>query len=169
MLKSMLVATGGAFALLASAATAPAIAAEGASCRSGQPSMVVSVGGFRSRTGTVEVKLYGNNRATFLEKGRYLARKEVRVPGSGRANVCVPVPAQGSYAVSVRHVIGASKSNSDGGGMSRNPRMSLTSLISRTKPSLSSVLVPVGSNPVTVPVLLNYRQGLSFGPVKNPA
>jgi hypothetical protein len=50
---------------------------------------------------------------------------------------------------------------SDGGGFSRNPKLSLLKL----KPSFNQVAVPVGNGVKSVNVVLNYRQGLSIGPV----
>lgn len=158
-----------AFSMPASVATAAPIGPHAAKCKAGSPAIVARVYGFKKRSGIVRVQLYANNSKTYLEKGKYLARIDVRVPASGSADVCVPVPAQGKFAVSVRHLVSGAKSNSDGGGMSGNPRMSLTSVMSGSKPSMAATMVAVGANPVTVGVQLNYRQGLSFGPVKNPA
>jgi uncharacterized protein (DUF2141 family) len=51
---------------------------------------------------------------------------------------------------------------SDGGGFSRNPKISLM----RLKPSFSNVAIPVGNGVKPVNVVLNYRRGLSIGPVE---
>ena len=50
---------------------------------------------------------------------------------------------------------------SDGGGFSRNPRISLTSL----RPRYENVAVNVGQGVLGVNVVLNYRFGLSIRPV----
>lgn len=146
-----------------------AIGPYAAKCKAGTPSIVARVYGFKARSGIIRVQLYANNSSTYLEKGKYLSRIDVRVPASGTADVCVPVPSQGKYAVSVRHMVSGQKSNmSDGGGMTGNPRMSLSSVLSGSKPSMAATMISVGANPVTANVQLNYRSGLSFGPVSKP-
>ena len=152
-----------------SLANAAPIGPYAAKCTAGTPSIVTRIYGFKQRSGIVRVQLYANNSKTFLEKGKYLTRIDIRVPASGAVDVCVPTPSQGKYAVSVRHMVSGSKSNtSDGGGMSGNPKISLSSMLAGTKPNMAATMVNVGANPVTVSVQLNYRQGLSIGPVKNP-
>jgi uncharacterized protein (DUF2141 family) len=76
----------------------------------------------------------------------------------------VSLPGPSSYAVAVRHDSDGDNAKgdwSDGGGFSRNPKLSLLKL----KPSFGQVAVPVGNGVRTVDVVLNYRQGLSIGPV----
>ena len=50
---------------------------------------------------------------------------------------------------------------SDGGGFSRNPKLSLISM----KPKYASVAIPVGNGVKQIDVVLNYLHGLSIGPV----
>ena len=78
--------------------------------------------------------------------------------------VCVAVPKAGNYAIAVRHdVDGNGKSGmSDGGGFSRNPNISLFDL----KPKYNEVTIPIGNSVRPVNVILNYKQGLSVGPIK---
>jgi uncharacterized protein (DUF2141 family) len=145
---------------------APADAALGpdaAACRPGsnQPAVLVNVSGFKSRSGRVRVQIY--NSANFLVKGQRVRRIDVPVTAASMP-VCVALPGAGTYAVAVRHdVNGNSQSGdwSDGGGFSRNPKISLL----RLKPSFEQVAVPVGHGVRPVPVVLNYRSGLSIGPV----
>jgi uncharacterized protein (DUF2141 family) len=75
----------------------------------------------------------------------------------------VAVPRTGNSAIAVRHdADGNGKSGwSDGGGFSRNPKISLVDL----KPSYQEVAIPVGKGVKPVDVILNYRQGLKIGPV----
>lgn len=138
-------------------------------CESNGSAVLVQIEGFKARTGKVRVQLYANNARTFLEKGKYLERIEVPVTPNGQMMVCVPVPQPGSYAVYVRHDLdGNGKSNrADGGGFSGNPDVSLSDLITKKKPSMSKVQVPVGNETRPVKVILNYVQGLSFQPLKN--
>jgi uncharacterized protein (DUF2141 family) len=78
--------------------------------------------------------------------------------------VCVAVPRPGTYAIAVRHDSdGNGKSGwNDGGGFSRNPKISLTDL----KPRHRDVAFAVENGVKPIDVILNYRKGLSIGPVR---
>ncbi len=137
-------------------------------CAAGAPSLLVHVTGFKARTGVLRVQSYGGDPDHYFDKGTYLRRIEVRVPpAGGPLDVCVPVPAPGRYAVSVRHDLdGSGKTDrSDGGGMSGNPHLSLFDLMFKRKPSPDQVTVEVSRGVRVVPVTLNYLSGTSFGPV----
>ena len=166
MLKLMLsiAAAGTALAAFPAAAEA-ALGPDAASCRAGssQPAILVNVSGFKNRAGRLRVQLYGGNPRDFLAKGKKLRRIDVPVTPSGAMSVCVAVPAPGTYAVAVRHDADANGRSgwNDGGGFSRNPKISLIDL----KPSLNEVAIPVGNGVRPVNVVLNYRRGLAIGPV----
>ena len=82
---------------------------------------------------------------------------------SGPMPICVSLPRAGRYAVAVRHDIdGDGNDWGDGGGFSRNPRLSLTSL----RPRYQNVAFDVGGGIQNVNVVLNYRFGLSVRPVR---
>ncbi len=165
MLKLMLAAA----AATGLSLVAPAGAAEAArgpdaaSCRAGssEPALLVNVSGFKSRTGRVRVQIY--DASNFLVKGKRVRR--IDLPVTGRAMpICVSLPGAKAYAVAVRHDVDGDNAKgdwSDGGGFSRNPKLSLLKL----KPSFGQVAVPVGNGIKAVDVVLNYRQGLSIGPV----
>jgi uncharacterized protein (DUF2141 family) len=77
--------------------------------------------------------------------------------------VCIAVPHPGRYAVAVRHDVNGDNARgdwSDGGGFSRNPRLSLLHL----RPSFDDVAVTVGQGVLGVNVTLFYRSGLSIRP-----
>ena len=148
---------------LPAAPAAAALGPDAPACHggSGRPALLVSVSGFKLRGGRVRVQIY--DASNFLVKGQRVARVDLPVTSSVMP-VCVALPRPGSYAVAVRHdVNGNNKSGdwSDGGGFSRNPKISFFHL----KPSFGEVAVPVGNGPRGVSVVLNYRQGLSIGPV----
>lgn len=153
-----------ALAALPGAAAAAVLGAQAAACHAGGgPALLVTVEGFRERTGTLRVALYRAN-AEFLERHRWLQRIDVPVTRGGPMSVCVPVPAPGRYAVAVRHDLdGNGRSGwSDGGGFSRNPRISLVNL----RPRVEDVAINVGASGIQpVGVVLNYRFGLSIHPV----
>ncbi len=147
------------------AAAQAALGPDAASCKSGasNPAVLVSVNGFKHRGGKLRVQLYGSNPADFLAKGKKLRRIDLPVTPSGAMNVCVAVPRPGTYAIAVRHDADANGKSgwSDGGGFSRNPKISLLDL----KPSYDEVVIPVGNGVKPVNVVLNYRRGLAIGPV----
>ncbi|TZG29329.1 DUF2141 domain-containing protein [Sphingomonas montanisoli] len=138
---------------------------EAAACAPGanRPALLVSIDGFKARTGDLRVQLYGANPEDFLAKGKKMKRIELPVTPSGVMEVCVALPAPGDYAIAVRHdVDGSGKSNwNDGGGFSRNPRLSLLSL----KPDYDKVVIRTENGVRRVPVTMQYRQGFSIGPV----
>lgn len=144
-------------------AAAAVLGPDAAACARDDPALLVRVDGFKARTGTLRVQIYGDNPADFLAKGKKLRRIDLPVTPRGPMDVCVAVPAPGEYAVAVRHDLdGNGKSGwSDGGGFSRNPSISLLKL----KPSYRDVAIQVGESVKRLAVVLNYRQGLSIGPV----
>lgn len=147
------------------AARAAPLGPEAAACSGGKPAVLVRVEGFKQRTGNLRVQVYGDRAEDFLAKGKRLKRIDLPVTASGVMDVCVGLPAVGTYAVAVRHDLdGNGKSGwSDGGGFSRNPGISITSL----KPRYRDVAITVGADVRTIDVVLNYRRGLSIGPVKS--
>ena len=134
-------------------------------CAAGKPAVLARVIGFKAPQGVVSVKLYASNPSTFLQKGAYLRKVEVPVRSSAPIDVCVPVPANGRYALSVRHEIARKKSRSDGGGFSGNPPISMVDVILRRKPAMEKVSFVVSGTTRVVPVRLNYLHGGSVRPV----
>lgn len=163
MFKLMSFIAVGAAVLAAPAAAQAALGPDAASCKPGasDPAVLVNVNGFKNRAGKVRVQLYPAN-ADFLGKGKWLRRIDLPVTGSGPMRVCVSVPKPGNYAIAVRHDTKGNGSDwNDGGGFSRNPKISLTDL----KPKYSEVAIAVGAGVKPIDVVLNYRQGLSVKPV----
>jgi uncharacterized protein (DUF2141 family) len=74
----------------------------------------------------------------------------------------VPVPAPGRYAVAVHHDFNRNgeRDRQDGGGYSRNPKVSLLN----PKPPFSKAAFTVGNGPSKVGVTLLYIKGLNVGP-----
>jgi hypothetical protein len=131
-------------------------------CREDKPAVLARVSGLKVAQGTVSVKLYASDRDSFLEKGAYLRKVKVAVHNRGPIDVCVPVPASGRYALSVRHEIGEEKSRSDGGGFSGNPSVSVLDLALQRKPAINKVSFTVDQSTRVVPVTLRYLQGGQF-------
>jgi uncharacterized protein (DUF2141 family) len=142
-----------------------ALGPDAAACRSGAgPAILVNVNGFKARTGNIRVNVYGSDAAKFLQRGQYVRRIDLPVTRSGAMPICVSVPRAGTYAVAVRHdVDGDGNDWGDGGGFSRNPRLSLTNL----RPRYQNVAINVGGGVQGVNVVLNYRFGLSIRPIQS--
>ena len=126
------------------------------------PTMTVRVTGLRSGAGKVRVQAYGPGGASFLDKGRWVRRVDYPLNGRRSVEVCVPLPKPGQYAFVVRHDANANRKSdwNDGGGFSRNPKLSLMG-----KPSFAQTVVSVPSGPAKTTVVINYRQGLSVKPI----
>jgi uncharacterized protein (DUF2141 family) len=126
------------------------------------PTMTVRVTGLKSGAGKVRVQAYGPGGSTFLDKGQWVRRVDMPLNGRRSVEVCVPLPKPGQYAFVVRHDANANRKSdwNDGGGFSRNPKLSLMG-----KPSFSQTAVSVGRGPSKTNVVVNYRQGLSVKPI----
>lgn len=150
-------------AAVAPAGAQPVLGPNAAACRGNQGAVLVTINGFKQRTGNLRVQLYRADNS-FLERGRWLQRIDLPVARAGAMRVCVPVEQPGSYAIAVRHDLDGNGSSgwNDGGGFSRNPGLSLTSL----RPRVNAVAINVGRTTLPINVVLNYRFGLSIRPVR---
>lgn len=124
----------------------------------------VVISGFKNRSGAVRVQVYGPGPAGFLAKGKWLKRVEVPAASAVGSAICIALPGPGRYAIAVRHDADRNGKSGwdDGGGFSRNPRISLL----RLKPQFEQVAITVGREVVDVAVVMNYRRGLSIGPIR---
>ena len=147
----------------AASAQAMVLGPDAGACAPGgnAPAVLAHVEGFSTRAGMLRVQLYGDKPEDFLASGKKLKRIEMPVTPAGPMDVCVAVPHPGTYAIAVRHdTAGNGPDWNDGGGFSRNPRLSLLNL----RPSYASVAFPVGNGVKVLDIVLNYRQGLAIRP-----
>ena len=152
---------GGALLAATIALALPAPAGAVTNCTPGKPSVLVHLDGFKQPTGRVKVALYGSDGSRWLAKSGRIAK--VKVPVTGRSmDICVPVPAPGRYAIAVHHDLNTNgeRDRQDGGGYSRNPKVSLFN----PKPSFAKAAFTVGNGPARIGVTLLYIRGLSVGP-----
>ena len=153
-------------AVILAAQASPAQAVLGpdaAACRGNGPALLVNVDGFKARTGNIRVNVYGGDASRFLARGQYIRQINLRVTRAGAMPICVSLPSAGRYAVAVRHDVDSDGIDwGDGGGFSRNPRLSLTNL----RPSYQNVAFNVARGVQPVSVVLNYRYGLSVRPAR---
>ena len=148
-------------AAIASTAPARVVGSDAQACLGGKPSMLVRVSGLKKPSGTVKVAVYAAD--GYLAKGGKLRKVVVPVRSTDPMDVCIAVPSAGRYAVAVHHDLNGNgdKDPNDGGGYSRNPRLSITNL----KPPFGKTAVRVGAAPRQVTVMLQYRNGLLIRPV----
>ena len=150
-------------ALLLLALSAPAVSAT-PECAAGKLAVVVHVVGLKQASGHIKVSLYGSDTRRWLaKKGRI---SKVKVPVTGRTmDICLAVPAPGRYAVAVHHDLNANggRDRHDGGGYSRDPKVSLFN----PKPSFDKAAFNVGAGPTQIGVTLLYIRGLGVGPVQS--
>lgn len=167
-LAALMTAAALAVAAPVSGASAVAMGPDAAACEAGQgPALLVRVEGFKARTGNLRVQVYGSDPAQFVKGGERVRRIDLPVSKSGAMDVCVKLPGEGRYAVAVRHdVDGNGKGGiNDGGGFSRNPKLSLGDALARRMPEYDQVAITVGQAVRPVEVVLNYRKGLSIRPI----
>lgn len=114
-------------------------------CRGAGPAVRVNVAGIESASGNIRVQIYHGTEADWLENGKWLYRIEAPAR-AGSMSFCLPVPANGSYGVAVRHDVngnGRTDITQDGGAMSNNPSINLFNLgrpsIRRTRFEVSGV------------------------------
>ena len=124
--------------------------------------MTVRVTGLKSGAGKVRVQAYGPGGGSFLDKGQWVRRVDMPLNGRRSVDVCVPLPRPGQYAFVVRHDANANRKSdwNDGGGFSRNPKLSLMG-----KPSFGETAVAVAKGQAKTSIVVNYRQGLSVKPI----
>jgi uncharacterized protein (DUF2141 family) len=152
----------GGVALVAAASTLalPTASHAAVGCAPGRPSVIVHLAGFKQPAGRVKLSVYDDS-GRWLAKGGKISK--IKVPVTGRSmDVCVPVPAPGRYAVAVHHDLNVNgeRDRQDGGGYSRNPKVSLLN----PKPAFSKAAFTVGNGPAKVGVTLLYIRGLGVGP-----
>lgn len=125
------------------------------------PTMTVHVSGLKSGVGKVRVQAYGPGGASFLDKGKWVRRVDMPLNGRRSVEICVPLPKAGQYAFVVRHDANGNRKSdwNDGGGFSRNPKLSLMG-----KPTFAQTAVTV-NGPERTSVVMNYRNGLSVRPI----
>ncbi|GAA4047854.1 DUF2141 domain-containing protein [Parerythrobacter jejuensis] len=125
-------------------------------CHSGAgPSVLVTIDGVRSSTGSVRVQSYRGTKADWLEKGRWINRIEAPAR-AGTMTFCMPVPRNGIYGIAVRHDAngnGSTDIRQDGGAMSNNPSINIFNL---GKPSYKKTRISVGPGVKSIRVRMRY-------------
>ena len=144
-------------------ASAGVVGSDAVACVSSKPSVDVVVTGFKAATGTIKVTLYNGDPKRYLVRHGKLRNVIVPVRSTAPMDICIAVPAPGLYAIALHHDINGNdeKDRADGGGYSRNPKLSLFNL----KPGFNQTGFRVGNGPARTQIVLQYAHGLSIGPV----
>ncbi|WP_374944370.1 DUF2141 domain-containing protein [Sphingomonas sp.] len=157
----------------AAIASTPALGTVEGRCRPGQsgPALLVDVTGLKDRAGVLRAEIYPERDGDFLaddntlvSQGKVFRRVVAALPSSGPVQLCIRVPAAGTYALAVVHARTGKRGFSllkDGIGFGANPRLGYA------KPKAASAAVVVRAVPTPTTVIMNYRSGLfSFGPLR---
>ena len=159
--------------LAAALQSTPALGVEAARCRPHEPgpAILVTVAGLKDRQGRLRAEIYPAVAGDFLADdnvlvaaGKVFRRAVIAVPATGPAQLCLRVPAPGTYALSVVHARSGGHGFSllhDGIGFASNPRLGH----SKPEADEARIVAHAGITPTTV--VMNYRSGLfSFAPLK---
>lgn len=139
-----------------------------ARCAAGNaPSILTTIVGLKSRTGTLRVRTFGGATSTWFEKRKWISRVEIPVPASGPVRICMPAAAPGTYAVELRHDVNGNgeTDRSDGGGASGDPRVTLLDFVLGRKPSPKVTAVRVGDGVTEITVTAMYLSGGALRPI----
>jgi uncharacterized protein (DUF2141 family) len=136
------------------------------------PAVLVVTTGFKDRIGNLRVELYPAVEGEFLAfgsklraDGKVYERIDIPTPQTGDAAVCVVLPAEGSYTISVLHdrnANGRLDAFTDGYGFPNNPRLRFG------PPSAAEATFTTAGPQTRLDVVLNYWTGLAARPVSHP-
>lgn len=157
-------------ALALAAALAAPVAAQGyvygramnndlAQCAAGKgPAVRITVTGLKSSSGNLFVRAYPATKADWLVSKRYVIRVDAK-PQAGSMTVCVPLPAEGAFAIAVQHDANGNRKtdiSTDGAGMSNNPGIKkILGLVPRP-PSVDKVRFTAGSGVTRMTISMQY-------------
>jgi uncharacterized protein (DUF2141 family) len=141
-------------------------------CRPNEPgpAIVVDVAGLRDRQGRLKLEVYPSNDGDFLADdnvlvmaGKTFRRVDEPVPQRGPVQLCVRVPGPGAYSISLLHDRDSNHRfglSSDGLSFANNPRLGFS------RPSAAATRVVAGAKLTSITILMNYRRGLFFRPLR---
>lgn len=144
-----------------------------ARCRAGEkgPALLINVTGLKDRQGNLKMELYPSNDEDFLADdnilimaGKTFRRVEQPVQGTGNVQLCTRIPGPGTYSLIVMHDRDANRKfglSIDGIAFAGNPRLGWG------KPKAKHARVVVVNPGVSqITVVMNYKSGLAFRPIK---
>ena len=72
----------------------------------GKPALLVRVTGLKNGSGKVRVQAYGPGASNHLKKGKWAGRVDVPLNGRRSVDICLPLPAAGTYSAAWKSVSG---------------------------------------------------------------
>lgn len=145
----------------------------GADCRASEtgPAVSVNVLGLKDRRGKLILELYPENDSDFLQSdkiliaaGKPFRRVPMTTPNTGSVSICIRAPGPGRFALVLLHdrdENGKFGLSGDGVGFANNPKLGLR------KPPAKAAALAFGSGMRSISIVMNYRQGIGVGPIKN--
>ena len=128
-------------------------------CAAGKgPAVRVTVTGLKSSAGNLFVRAYPANKADWLVSKRYVIRVDAK-PQAGSMTVCVPLPAEGAFAIAVQHDVNGNRKtdvSTDGAGMSNNPGIKKILGLIPQAPPLEKVRFTAGPGVTRMTVSMQY-------------
>lgn len=146
--------------------------AEG-TCRADEPgpAVLADVRGLKDRRGLLRMEVYPPEDGAFLgdsaelvRTGQVFRRIEETAPPAGPVELCIRLPAPGTYSLVVVHDRESNHKFSwweDGVGFPGNPRLGWH------KPRAREALLVAGAGLTRIGIVLNYRHGLGMAPLKH--
>lgn len=122
------------------------------------PSVRLRITGLRSSAGNLFVRTYRARGRDWLKSKGYLSRLDA-TPRVGSMTVCVPLPAQGNYAIAVQHDANGNREvdfSTDGVAMSNNPKVG-SFLFIPIPPSVKKAAFTAGPRITDMTVKVRYR------------
>jgi uncharacterized protein (DUF2141 family) len=128
-------------------------------CAAGKgPAVRITVTGLKSAAGYVFVRAYPARSADWLKSKRYILRVDAAAQ-AGSIAVCVPLSAQGDYAIAVQHDVNGNRKtdvSTDGAGMSNNPGIKkIIGLVPRP-PSVEKTRFTAGPGITRITIAMQY-------------
>ncbi len=136
------------------------------------PAVMITILGFKDRAGLVRAEIYPSNDSDFLQDdnilvmaGKTFRRVEMPTPPSGPVQLCIRVPAAGTYSLIVLHDRDSNRKfglSSDGAGFPGDPKVCLG------QPKAAQTALRAGAGITDITLRLQYRRNLfCLGPLKN--